>query len=199
MTSTFVDIIFDPNNTNNLVLLLLLGKNFFNIDFSSDGKEVFLSFLEEDNFSEETLQNENNKILIKNLELVKQEAKDFHELNLCDAMSSLMDKNKIETTSKKIRYAYQNYELQISRLRMVIQPEYNITRVVNPISNNCYLAARGYWFVSYQVKKRIFTKNFGREDDFVGGRTDKLANEIARKEMQELCKNEYLLKYVFRG
>lgn len=195
MTSTFVDIIFDPNNTNNLLLLLLLGKKFYNIDFNSEGKDTFLSFLEKDNFSEETLQNENNKIFINDLEFLKQEAKDFCELNLCEAKSSLIDKTSIETGNKKILYAYQNYELQISRLRMVIQPEYNITRVVNTISKNCYLAARGYWFVSYQVKKRIFTKSLGREDDFVNGRADKLAIESARKEMQEFCKNEYILKY----
>lgn len=184
--------------------LLLLGNMYLNLDFSSEGEESFLIFLKNDNFSEDTMLNENNKKLINNLLLLKEEAKNFHELNFCEAKNIIIPKGKIESISKKILNAYQNYELQISRLRMVIQPEYNITRVVNTTSKTCYLAARGYWFVGYHKKKRIFTKSLGREDEFVNGSNDKsvndkLVNDMARREMQEQCKNEYLKKYDLIG
>jgi hypothetical protein len=98
---------------------------------------------------------------------------------------------EVELKTENILNAYENYELQISRLRLVIQPEINITRIVHTTSKICYLSARGYWYVDFREKKRIFTKNFGKETDYELLKDDPKAIEDAIKEIQILCLNEY--------
>ncbi|WP_229317839.1 hypothetical protein [Flavobacterium ammoniigenes] len=92
---------------------------------------------------------------------------------------------------KNISHAFKNYLVQIRRLRMVIEPEFNITRVVQPSNQICYLAARGYWFDDSGKKKRVFTRNFGKEIDYPKGKDDPNAYEDARREIQILAINEY--------
>lgn len=174
-------------------LLLLLLEGFSNADFGGDRNKTFSKFLENDNFSEETLKRENNIPLLKKLDAIKQEAKNFMNLfnsSLTKSVDKVTNK-EVELKTENILNAYENYELQISRLRLVIQPEINITRIVHTTSKICYLSARGYWYVDFREKKRIFTKNFGKETDYELLKDDPKAIEDAIKEIQILCLNEY--------
>jgi len=139
------------------------------------------------------LKREDNNPLLKKLDAIKQEAKNFMNL-LNSSLTKSVDKvtnKEVELKTENILNAYENYELQISRLRLVIQPEINITRIVHTTSKICYLSARGYWYVNFREKKRIFTKNFGKETDYELLKDDPKAIEDAIKEIQILCLNEY--------
>lgn len=188
--------LFDIAQSDNFMvhsLLLLLLKGFGNANFGGDRNKTFSKFLENDNFSAETLKREDNIPLLKKLDAIKQEAKNFMSIlnsNLINGIDNTTGKI-IELKSENILNAYENYELQISRLRLVIQPEINITRIVHTTSKICYLSARGYWYVDFREKKRIFTKNFGKETDYELKKDDPKAIEDAIKEIQILCLNEY--------
>lgn len=174
-------------------LLLLMLEGFSNADFGGDHNKTFLKFLENDNFSQETLKREDNIPLLKKLDAIKQEAKNFMSL-LNSSLTKSVDKvtnKEVELKTENILNAYENYELQISRLRLVIQPEINITRIVHTTSKICYLSVRGYWFVDFREKKRIFTKNFGKETDYDLLKDDPKAIEDATREIKILCLNEY--------
>ena len=128
------------------------------------------------------------------LEDLKIEVRYFYELSNHDVTNIIdNDGKKISNIihMKNISYAFKNYLVQIRRLRMVIEPEFNITRVVQPSNQICYLAARGYWLDDSGKKKRVFTRNFGKEIDYPKGKDDPNAYEDARREIQILAINEY--------
>lgn len=192
MIVNLIDIVQSDNFMVHSLLLLML-EGFSNADFGGDRNKTFLKFLENDNFSKETLKREDNIPLLKKLDAIKQEAKNFMNL-LNSSLTKSVDKvtnKEVELKTENILNAYENYELQISRLRLVIQPEINITRIVHTTSKICYLSARGYWYVDFREKKRIFTKNFGKETDYELLKDDPKAIEDAIKEIQILCLNEY--------
>ena len=133
------------------------------------------------------MKREDNIPLLKKLDAIKQEAKNFMNL-LNSSLTKSVDKvtnKEVELRTENILNAYENYELQISRLRLVIQPEINITRIVHTTSKICYLSARGYWYVDFRDKKRIFTKNFGKETDYKLLKDDPKAIEDAIKEIKD--------------
>lgn len=191
MNPILVDIVFDPNNVN-YFLLSFFGVGFNYLNFDENGKDTFLTFLENDNFSTETLQNKENKPLLNILKSVKSEAKLFHGLTLSQSQFLIEKELKgPELNGKTILNMYKNFELHISRLRIMIQPEFTVTRFVHPVSKITYIGVRGYWYTNYEEKKRILSKNIGKEEDFENGREDVNAVELARKTIQDMCKIEY--------
>lgn len=195
MYSIIVDIVFDPNNLN-YFFFLFLGVGFQHLNFEENGKESFLTFLENDNFSIETMQNKENKPLLNILDSVKSEARVFHGLILSSVEQiNKLKSNESEVYCKSILNGYENFELQISRLRIMIQPEFTVARFVHPVSKITYISVRGYWYANYKEKKRKFSKNIGKEEDFEKGREDEKADELGRKIIQEMCMEEYLKIY----
>jgi hypothetical protein len=178
-------------------LMLLLFEGFNNLNFNKNKKETFLNFINEDNFTEETKKREFNQSLLSKLEKIKFEATCFMKKTNATIDNKFIDVTgtEVELKTENILSAFENYELQISRLRLVIQPEINITRIVHTTSKICYLSARGYWYVDFREKKRVFTKNFGKESDYELKKDDPKAIEDAIREIQTLCLNEYNSMY----
>lgn len=164
------------------------------LNFEDNSNDEFLQFIDNDNFKPSTLTQLENGPYLKKLEDLKIEVRYFYELSNHDVTNIIdNDGKKISNIihMKNISHAFKNYLVQIRRLRMVIEPEFNITRVVQPSNQICYLAARGYWFDDSGKKKRVFTRNFGKEIDYPKGKDDPNAYEDARREIQILAINEY--------
>ena len=164
------------------------------LNFEDTSNDEFLQFIDNDNFKPSTLTQLENGPYLKKLEDLKIEVRSFYELSNHDATNIINnDGKKISNIihMKNISHAFKNYLVQIRRLRMVIEPEFNITRVVQPSNQICYLAARGYWYDDSGKKKRVFTRNFGKEIDYPKGKDDPNAYEDARREIQILAINEY--------
>lgn len=164
------------------------------LNFEDNSNDEFLQFIDNDNFKPSTLTQLENGPYLKKLEDLKIEVRYFYELSNHDVTNIIdNDGKKISNIihMKNISHAFKNYLVQIRRLRMVIEPEFNITRVVQPSNQICYLAARGYWYDDSGKKKRVFTRNFGKEIDYPKGKDDPNAYEDARREIQILAINEY--------
>ena len=164
------------------------------LNFEDNSNDEFLQFIDNDNFKPSTLTQLENGPYLKKLEDLKIEVRYFYELSNHDVTNIIdNDGKKISNIihMKNISHAFKNYLVQIRRLRMVIEPEFNITRVVQPSNQICYLAARGYWYDDSGKKKRVFTRNFGKEIDYPKGKDDSNAYEDARREIQILAINEY--------
>lgn len=169
-----------------------------NLNFDDRSNDEFLQFIDNDNFKPSSLTQLENGPYLKKLENLKKEVRSFYELSNHDVTNIIdNDGKKISNIirMKNISHAFKNYLVQIRRLRMVIEPEFNITRVVQPSNQICYLAARGYWFDNSGKKKRVFTRNFGKEIDYPKGKDDPSAYEDARREIQVLAINEYKSLY----
>jgi hypothetical protein len=165
-----------------------------NLNFDDKSNDEFLHFIDNDNFKPSTLTQLENGPYLNKLENLKKEVCTFYELSNQD-VTNIVDKDGKKISNvihmRNISHAFKNYTVQIKRLRMVIEPEFNITRVVQPSNKICYLAARGYWFDDSGKKKRVFTRNFGKEIDYPKGKDDPNAYEDARREIQILAINEY--------
>lgn len=81
--------------------------------------------------------------------------------------------------------------LQLMRLRMVIQPDFQFSKNVHPVSNIAYLAAKGFWIDDDGKKVRTFTKSLGRLDEYKGGKNDPKATETARDRLRDTLYRKY--------
>jgi hypothetical protein len=191
-------LLFD-NDSNVLYMFFFFNFMDFNsLNLDDNSSDEFLNFIDNDNFEPSTLNNIDNGPYLKKLDNLKIEVRAFYELSNTELANGIeKDGEKItqQIKMKNVHYAFKNYLVQIKRLRMVIEPEFNITRVVQPSNKICYLAARGYWINNSGKKERIFTRNFGKEIDYPDGKDDPKAIEDARREIQVLATNEYKSLY----
>jgi len=104
--------------------------------------------------------------------------------------------SKIDTTME-YRYVADlyttmgNYILQMARLRMVINPDINLTINIHHKSKISYLIAKAYWFDDNGKKVRIFSKSLGRLDAFKDGIKDKEAENEAKEILLKLMYKKY--------
>jgi len=85
----------------------------------------------------------------------------------------------------------ENMILQLMRLRMVIQPEFQFSKNVHPVSKIPYIAAKGFWLEDDGKKVRCITKSIGREDEYIDGKNDPKATETARDKLRETLYGKY--------
>jgi hypothetical protein len=88
-----------------------------------------------------------------------------------------------------------NKVLQLSRLRMVIEPEMKLSINVNSRTKIEYLIVKAYWIADNGKKVRMFSKLVGRLEDFAGGKEDPKAIRIAKTKLVELMYDKYLKTY----
>lgn len=81
--------------------------------------------------------------------------------------------------------------LQLMRLRMVIQPEFQFSKNVHPVSKITYIAAKGFWLEDDGKRVRSITKSLGREDEYNGGRKDPKATEVAWEKLRVTLYEKY--------
>src|SRR5690606_34766163 len=83
------------------------------------------------------------------------------------------------------------YMLQLMRLRIVIDPDFKLSRNKHPQTGITYLAVKAYWINDEGKKERKFTKSIGREDSYKDGINDKEAEKDGLNLIQPVLYDYY--------
>ena len=120
----------------------------------------FVTLVLNDKFTEETLNRKENRLHLFELNSLKDEMLNFYFTEL----------NQIEdpqvTKVCDIQTSFDRMYLRLVRLRMVIQPEIQISHFVHPSSDISYLAAKSFWIYDDGNIKRDITRSLGALEDF---------------------------------
>ena len=81
-----------------------------------------------------------------------------------------LQKGKGEFTDvRDVHLRINEYLLQLMRLRMVIAPEYKLSKNKHPQTDHTYFAVKAYWIDDEGKKVRQFARSMGREETYKGG------------------------------
>jgi hypothetical protein len=131
-----------------------------------------------------------NSPLRNELSRVKKEILEFYLSLLTD----IKDKGEFKYVADT-HTAFGNYLLRLMRLRLVVDPEIQLSINVHPQSKIKYLAAKSFWLDNEGRKVRKFTKSLGRLDSFKKGKNDPSAMDDAFNKIQEIIYEEYKSEY----
>lgn len=146
-----------------------LKKN--NIGKGTNHIRNFLTWVLDDQFTIETLnRSENLKSLIL-LDNLKEKLINFYFNKLSEISSNNGDYNKVCDIDMEIG----RLALQIMRMRLVIQPDFQLSKNIHPLTKIKYISAKGNWINDDLTKTRKFTKSIGRMDNYTDGTEDKQA------------------------
>lgn len=191
-------------------LLLFRPEDFFSSDFVKsqierylmENKEVedinevrkFLTLVYNDKFTDETIQRSENKHLLLKLESLRTKLLDFY----------FTEVTKLDNQGSKIirvcdiQPILDQLFLQLIRLRMVIEPEIQISQNIHPVSKISYIAVKSFWIDNDGVKKRDFTRSLGPLEDYGFKEykkeivsNDPKVKEESLKRIQEVIYNRY--------
>jgi len=143
-----------------------------------------IHFIYNDGFKDETYINQSNISYLFDLKMLKDTFTAFYFKSLDEVKD---DYEKVCDLHSRIG----RFGLQISRLRMVIEPEVTISNNVHSVSKNEYLIGKSYWLNEEGKKIRKFTKLIGRLDEYPGGRTSEKAITDATLKLQEVMYQYY--------
>lgn len=159
-----------------------------------DVEEVkkFVTLVHNNHFTTFTLERSENKHFLTTLLTLRGKILDFYfnQVNQIEDPSVKMVCD-VQTTLDKLF-------LQLIRLRMVIQPEIQISQNIHPVSKIPYLAAKSFWIDDNGEKKRDFTRSLGPLEDYdykeynkkVVSEDPKVIEE-SLKRIQEVIYNRY--------
>lgn len=155
---------------------------------STNGKvDELIAFVVDDNFKDGTHQKSQNWGYLFDLKNLKETIVKFY-------FTSLEELQKGEGVFTDVRDVYlriNEYMLQLMRLRIVIDPDYKLSRNKHPQTGITYLAIKAYWIDDEGKKVRKFTKSIGREDQYKDGIDDKKAEEDGLKLIQPVLYDFY--------
>lgn len=158
------------------------------IKYPQEAREM-VHFILDDNFSEVTKSVSRNQIYINKLKLLKTDTINFYLESISNSSKYLLQYNcDVHSTIAAMVF-------QIMRLRMVIEPEIQITVNVHKQSKIVYLTVKSFWLNDEGVKERKFSKSIGRADEYPLGKDDPKAIEDGTTKMQEILYDEYLTIY----
>ena len=110
-------------------------------------------------------------------------------------LKELVEENSEFVYSGDIHSELSELVLQLMRIRMVVNPEVQISRNVHPVTNHAYLAAKAFWISDSGEKVRKFTKSLGLASEFEGGREDPKALKKGTALIQEVMFTLYKETY----
>ncbi len=155
---------------------------------STNGKvDEFIAFVVDDNFKAGTHQRTQNWGYLFDLKNLKETIVKFYFASLDE-----LQKGEREFTDVRDVYLRINeYMHQLMRLRIVIDPDYKLSRNKHPQTGITYLAIKAYWLDDDGKKVRKFTKSIGREEQYKDGIDDKKAEEDGLKLIQPVLYDYY--------
>jgi len=154
----------------------------------AEAKDIIMWTLH-DGFNESTETKRRNQVYIVQLKKLKQTFIDFY-------LSTLTTESEPNTKYNcDIHSRISNYMVQIMRLRMVVEPEIQLTVNVHKKTQIIYLTVKGFWLNDEGIKDRRFIKSLGRVDSYELGKDDPRAIEEGEARIQELVYDEYLNNY----
>jgi glycosylphosphatidylinositol transamidase (GPIT) subunit GPI8 len=89
----------------------------------------------------------------------------------------------------------EEYLIQIARLRMVVDPEIQLSKNIHKKTGIQYMKVKGFWLNDVGVKERKYFKSLGRFDQYPNGTEDETAILDGRKKIREDIYAEYLKTY----
>ena len=89
----------------------------------------------------------------------------------------------------------EEYLIQIARLRMVVDPEIQLSKNIHKKTGIQYMKVKGFWLNDVGVKERKYFKSLGRFDQYPNGTEDESAILDGRKKIREDIYAEYLKLY----
>lgn len=165
-------------------------EGFPQIKYPAAVKTKVLSILH-DGFPNEVITRASNREYLSELKKLKKLYLDFY--------LSTMDLNKTMfpeyVHNCDVNERLNQFELQLERLRMIINPEIQMT--VNPHKQTkiIYLTVKGFWLNDAGKKERKFSKSVGRADEYEKGKDDPKAILEATLKIQEVLFQEYKRLY----
>lgn len=125
-----------------------------------DEVQKFVTLVYNDKFTPDTLNRIENQHFLINLSTLKDRILKFY----FDQLNQITDPSikmvcDVQTTLDK-------FFLQLVRLRMVIQPEIQISQNIHPVSKISYIAVKSFWIDDNGEKRRDFTKSLGPLEDY---------------------------------
>jgi hypothetical protein len=178
------------------ILLLLL-----NLENVPEMK-VYSDWLKDDKFKKDHSKDPSKKHLFAELDRLKKKYwEDWNgEYKVIDGVHKqihpMTEDGSRELTPGEIKIAFDSKELQISRVRHMIEHEYSVIKNLHKPSGVKYVVVRSYWFDRNGSKVKKFNKNLGAEDKItVNGEIPKSLLTQGKKEIDEMMweyyKNEY--------
>lgn len=157
----------------------------------NDNLEVrsMLTWILDDKFEGSTYTNKEVSSLLTEIEILKKQMIKFYLTNL----SEIEDSSIVKSCDVHTKIA--QYTLQLMRLRMVIEPEVQLSINRHPQTNIVYIASKGFWINDDGVKQRRFTKNIGRAEDFSKGIKDTKAMSIGTSKLRSVLLEKYRETY----
>ena len=178
--------------------LLLLLLNLENVP----EMKVYSDWLKDDKFKKDHSKDPSKKHLFTELDRLKKKYwEDWNgEYKVIDGVRKqihpMTEDGSRELTPGEIKIAFDSIELQISRVRHMIEHEYSVIKNLHKASGVKYVVIRSYWFDRNGSKIKKFNKNLGAEDKItVNGEIPKSLLTQGKKEIDEMMwehyKNEY--------
>lgn len=150
-----------------------------------------LRWLEEDNFSDLVSKDYYSSKYIQELTTLKETYLNFFELYI-DAIQET-DNNIIQVADLLTKN--EEYLIQIARLRMVVDPEIQLSKNIHKKTGIQYMKVKGFWLNDVGVKERKYFKSLGRFDQYPNGTEDESAILDGRKKIRDDIYAEYLKLY----
>lgn len=95
------------------------------------------------------------------------------------------------TDVRDVQIRISEYLLQLMRLRMVIKPDYKLSKNKHPETEHTYFAVKAYWLDDENKRVRKFAKSMGREENYIGGIDGAQALEEGLKTIQPVLYDFY--------
>ena len=161
-------------------------KNFQNTNNPSNIRNT-LRWLEHEKYSKELSNDFIGRGYITELDELKNTYLDFYKMYITEISNADSDIKQVADLIAR----NDQYILQISRLRMIIDPQIQLSQNVHKQTKIVYLKVKGYWLSDEGVKERKFFKSLGRYDSYPKGIKDENAIQDGRAKIREAMLVEY--------
>jgi len=146
-----------------------------------------IQFVADDKFGDSVYTNSENWSYLAELKGVKEKFVKFYFSKIKDIELNYKDLDIVADIDESLG----QFAIQLMRLRLVIQPEVQISTNVHPRTNIKYLAIKAYWCDDNGKKIRKFTKSIGRADNYPKGIEDRKAMTDGVKLIQPVIFETY--------
>lgn len=204
MESNILSMITDSERVTEALLLLLgVTKNskddlskyltqkyrdiYEKLTFKNQANEL-LELIHNDQFENEIFKDNKVQKYIEDLEILKNEILSFY-------FTTMVEKSGQFEYFPDAYSKISEYLIQLKRLRLVIQPEFQFASSTHTVSDIKYLTVRGFWINDAGERERKFVKSIGRADLYAKGKDDPEARKQAKMKLREVLIQEYAEKY----
>lgn len=150
-----------------------------------------LRWLEDDDFSKNLEKDYSGQFYINELIGLKESYLDFFKMYVHEILKSDSNLTQVADLISK----NEEHILQIARLRMVIDPEIQLSKNIHKQTKITYMKVKGFWLNDEGVKERRYFKSLGRFDSFPKGVKDETAILEGRNKIREEVLADYLNDY----